>query len=93
MRRHLRLLVILAAALGCRAFAQQNHIDTVTPSAPDLAAYGTYDIGVRTLRVTDKNRPDILNTKEGGPVPRCDRTRRPTLTPDGKGSRLARRCG
>ena len=73
-RRSTVVLVILAVALGGRAFAQQNHIDTVTPSAPDLAAYGTYDIGVRTLRVTDKNRPDILNTKEGGPVARYDRT-------------------
>ena len=25
------------------------------------------DIGVRTIQVTDKNRPDILNIKEGGP--------------------------
>ena len=56
----------------CRAAAslaaQQNRIDTVTPSAPELAAYGPHDIGVRTIQVTDKNRPDILNIKEGGPI-------------------------
>jgi len=74
MRRLILVLVILAAALAGRALAQQNHIDTVAPFAPELAAYGTYDIGVRTLRVTDRNRPDILNTKEGGPVARYDRT-------------------
>ena len=32
------------------------------------------DIGVRTIQVTDKNRPDILNIKEGGPIVRYDRT-------------------
>ena len=53
-----------------------NRIDTVTPTAPELAPYGPHDIGVRTIQVTDKNRPDILNTKEGGPVVRYDRTLR-----------------
>ena len=61
-------------ALAGSAFAQQNRIDTVTPSAPELASYGKYAIGVRTLQATDKNRPDILNTKEGGPTARYDRT-------------------
>ncbi len=54
--------------------ARQNRIDTVTPTAPELAAYGPHDIGVRTIQVTDKNRPDILNIKEGGPIVRYDRT-------------------
>ena len=54
--------------------AQQNRIDTVTPTAPELAPYGPHDIGVRTIQVTDKNRPDILNIKEGGPIVRYDRT-------------------
>ena len=35
---------------------------------------GPHDIGVRTIQVTDKNRPDILNIKEGGPIVRYDRT-------------------
>ena len=50
-----------------------NRIDTVTPSAPELAAYGPHDIGVRTIQVTDRNRPDILNIKDGGPIVRYDR--------------------
>jgi predicted dienelactone hydrolase len=29
---------------------------------------------VRTIQVTDRNRPDILNTKEGAPTARYDRT-------------------
>ena len=72
-----RRALVLAIAVTCfagSALAQQNRIDTVTPSAPELAAYGKYAIGVRTLQATDRNRPDILNTKEGGPTARYERT-------------------
>ena len=72
MRRiPIALFVVLASALVA---AQQNRIDVVTPSAPELSAFGANDIGVRTIQVTDKNRPDILNTKEGGPIVRYDRS-------------------
>src|SRR5688572_9719546 len=81
MRRALTLFLFAAAAAVVTA--QQpvspkpgeggNRIDTVTPTAPELAAYGPLDIGVRTIQVTDKNRPDILNIKEGGPIVRYDR--------------------
>jgi predicted dienelactone hydrolase len=66
------LLLVLLASIGMGA--QQNRIDTVTPSAPELAAHGAFNIGVRTIQVTDKNRPDIINTKAGGPTARYDRT-------------------
>ena len=70
-----RRVVFLFIALGATVVsAQQNRIDTVTPAAPELAAYGPLDIGVRTIQVTDRNRPDILNIKEGGPIIRYDRT-------------------
>jgi predicted dienelactone hydrolase len=61
---------------GCLApaFAQQNHIDTVTPLAPELARYGPLVVGVRTIQVTDKNRPDVLRTPTGGPVAKYDRS-------------------
>jgi len=68
MRRPIPLLLVVVAALGVGA-AAQNRIDVVAPLAPELASYGTHDIGVRTLQVTDKNRPDILNTKEGSDAP------------------------
>jgi predicted dienelactone hydrolase len=42
--------------------------------APELAAYGPRAIGVRTLTATDRNRVDVLGTKEGGPTARYDRT-------------------
>lgn len=67
--------LVVALVLSCSAVvAQNNRIDTVSPSAPELAAYGPLAIGVRTIQVTSKNRPDILNTKEGAPTARYDRT-------------------
>ena len=66
------LVLVLMATVGLAA--RQNRIDMVTPSAPELAAHGPLSIGVRTIQVTDRNRPDILNTKEGAAVARYDRT-------------------
>jgi predicted dienelactone hydrolase len=67
-----------ALVLACFAVppiaAQNNRIDVVTPSAPELAAFGPYAIGVRTLTAVDRNRPDILRTTAGGPTARYDRT-------------------
>lgn len=73
MQRRIAIILFVAVA-STLVVAQQNRIDTITPSAPELAAYGPNDIGVRTIQVTDKNRPDILNIKEGGPTVRYDRT-------------------
>ena len=74
MRRVSVFACAFVFALAAAGVAQTNRIDTVTPSAPELAPYGRYAIGVRTIQATDKNRPDILNTKEGGPTARYDRT-------------------
>ena len=68
------VFVIALVCSGAAIHAQNNRIDTVSPSAPELAAYGPMTIGVRTIQVTDTNRPDILNTKEGAPTARYDRT-------------------
>lgn len=64
----------IVLALVARGIAQDNRIDVVAPTAPELAPYGPHTIGVRTLQVTDRNRPDILRTKEGAPTARYDRT-------------------
>jgi predicted dienelactone hydrolase len=74
MRRVSVIACAFVVALAPGALAQTNRIDTVTPSAPELASYGKYAIGVRTIQATDKNRPDILSTKEGAPTARYDRT-------------------
>src|SRR5882757_3277760 len=74
MARRLLVLVFALSTLPVSVLAQSNRIDTVTPSAPELAPYGKYAIGVRTIQATDRNRADILATKEGGPTARYDRT-------------------
>jgi len=75
MVRRVFLVFLVVAAAGARPLvAQQNRIDTVTQLAPEFAAYGKYDIGVRTITATDKNRPDIVNTKDGSPTVMYDRT-------------------
>ena len=72
MQRRIPVAVFILAAAAFVA-AQQNRIDTITPAAPELAAYGPNAIGVRTIQLIDKNRPDILNIKDGGPIVRYDR--------------------
>jgi predicted dienelactone hydrolase len=74
MHRRVPALFVACLVLRASAFAQTNHIDVVTPFAPELASYGSYAIGVRTTQVTDRHRVDILNTKEGGPTAWYDRT-------------------
>ena len=69
-----RAILAVFLAVPVLVAAQQNQVDLITFMAPELAAYGPNDIGVRTFQVTDKNRPDILNTKEGAPTARYDRT-------------------
>ncbi len=50
---------------GRAAVTLDNRIDVVTPLAPELAAFGAHTVGVRTITVTDRNRPDIVRTKPG----------------------------
>ena len=74
MRLRLISLALLAlVAFGVELFAQQNRIDVVTPSAPELASYGRYAIGVRTITAVDRQRVDVVNTTPTGPVARYDR--------------------
>ena len=72
MRRVIACCLVVVA--GSVTMARQNRIDVVTPAAPELAAYGTFEIGVRTITATDTSRADVLNLKEGGPAARADRT-------------------
>ena len=74
MQRRFPVVVFVVICAAALVAAQQNRIDIVTPAAPELAAFGEGAIGVRTIQLIDKNRPDILNFKEGGPIVRYDRT-------------------
>jgi predicted dienelactone hydrolase len=73
MLRQLTMLVALLTLVTGLTSAQTNRVDVVTPLAPELAAYGSQDIGVRTIQAVDRNRIDILNTKSGGPAAHYDR--------------------
>lgn len=42
----------------------QNRIDGSRPDAPELAAPGAFAVGVRSLTLTDPDRPDVLNSTE-----------------------------
>jgi len=66
--------LLVTASLAAFAAAQSvDRIDVVRPDAPELAAYGTYDVGVRTLDFVDVGRPDVVNVRPDGTVPTYDR--------------------
>jgi len=58
--------IAVFVSMASSLVAQENRIDLVRPDAPELAAFGDYDIGVRTLEFVDHDRIDILNTQLGG---------------------------
>ena len=48
------------SGLGMSSLAQ-NRIDVQRPDAPELAAYGQYTIGVRTVDIINPRQIDIIN--------------------------------
>ena len=74
MTRRVWIVCVAVLAAAAQVLAQDNRIDAITPMAPELAAYGSLPVGVRTITATDRGRADVLNTKEGGVVARYDRT-------------------
>lgn len=73
MRRSVIALGIYVLLIASSALAQTNRIDMISPFAPELARFGPYPIGVRTIEAIDRGRIDILNTKAGGAAARYDR--------------------
>lgn len=67
------LLMVLLVGSGS-ALSQTNRIDQVRPDAPELAAFGEFAVGVRTLEVVDSDRVDVLNTQRGGETAYYDRS-------------------
>lgn len=68
------LLGALTACVAITAFAQDNRIDIIRHDAPELASFGDYDIGVRTLVFTDPDRPDVLTSIGRGETVFYDRS-------------------
>jgi len=66
-------LSVFLMSLASTVAAQSNRIDIIRPDAPELADFGSYNIGVRTIEVTDPGRIDILNTPRGGDPSYYDR--------------------
>ncbi|MEM7738750.1 MAG: hypothetical protein AAF267_23530, partial [Deinococcota bacterium] len=50
-----------------------NRIDLIRPDAPELAAYGSFKIGVQTLELIHTDQLDIVNAVQGEPIPTYDR--------------------
>jgi predicted dienelactone hydrolase len=55
------------------ALAEDNHIDTIRSDAPELAQYGRFNIGVKTLKLTNPKQLDIVKAKAGEAIPVYDR--------------------
>lgn len=51
------------------ATAANNRIDTQLPGAPELAAYGDYTVGVRTIELTNPDQVDVLQLDNADPLP------------------------
>jgi predicted dienelactone hydrolase len=60
-------------SLSGTAMAEDNHIDTIRSDAPELARYGQFSVGVKTLKLINPRQLDIVNTKAGEPIPVYDR--------------------
>jgi predicted dienelactone hydrolase len=67
------LIGALTTCIAITVFAQDNRVDIIRHDAPELASFGEHDIGVRTLVLTDPNRPDVLNSLELGKTVYYDR--------------------
>lgn len=62
----------------CMAFsgfslAAENRIDTIRSDAPELAAYGKFSIGVKTVNLSNPGQLDISKFKAGQPMPTYER--------------------
>lgn len=70
-------IVATGLVMGMTSAGAENRIDTQLPSAPELAAYGKYAIGVRTLDITNPDQVDILKidpkAEKPSVLPRYDR--------------------
>ena len=72
MRALVTVLIVFSVApyLG----AQTNRIDLVRADAPELAHFGDFAIGVRTVAFTAAERPDVLNTLADDSIAYYDRS-------------------
>jgi len=65
------LFLVMVTVMG--GFAQDNHIDSIRPDAPDLAPYGKFAIGMKTLQLVNPGQLDIAKAQAGQAIPLYDR--------------------
>ncbi|MBC8098805.1 MAG: dienelactone hydrolase [Armatimonadetes bacterium] len=68
------LLTVSLFVMTSSMFAQENYVPKLRLDAPELAALGSYTIGVRTLELVNPAQLDIVNTAVGGDAPVYDRS-------------------
>lgn len=59
--------------LSGSAIAVENRIDTIRSDAPELAPYGKFSVGVKTVQFSNPDQLDIVKFKAGQPMPTYDR--------------------
>ncbi|MDJ0612561.1 MAG: dienelactone hydrolase [Rhizobiaceae bacterium] len=68
---------ILSFGFGVQIALAENRIDQQLPGAPELAKYGDFSVGVRTLDIVNPNQVEVLNingaAEKPDPLPRYDR--------------------
>ncbi len=68
---------LLASPFAILSASAENRIDTQRPDAPELAAYGNYDVGTRPVYLTNPNQLDVLaldaSVEAPDPLPTYDR--------------------
>jgi predicted dienelactone hydrolase len=66
-------MLVLAVALAAGQAGAQDYYGDFRPDAPELAARGPLQVGVRTLTAEHKDQFDILHASAGQPNPRYSR--------------------
>jgi len=68
------LILTLCLTLSSNILMAENRIDTQRPDAPELAAYGHYEVGTRPIELINPDQVDINGLEEApDPIPLYDR--------------------
>jgi hypothetical protein len=60
LQNYLKAIAVASFIVTPAISNAENRIDIQRPDAPELAAYGEFDIGVRQVKIVNKNQIDIL---------------------------------
>jgi predicted dienelactone hydrolase len=71
--RRIALTTVLLVAAGATPLLAENRIDGQSPDAPELAAYGPLNVGVRQFQFTNPDQVNILAVTAADPRPIYDR--------------------